>query len=56
MEKETKDAIEKKYEIKIIWPMVLLALFIVVGILTGLYCMTFENVSGATYLWSKCLN
>ncbi|KAL7020718.1 hypothetical protein ACKWTF_011622 [Chironomus riparius] len=52
MEMETKDVIERKYEIKVVWPMVLLASFIVAGILTGFYCMIFENVSGATYIWT----
>ena len=56
MEMETKNVIERKYEIKIVWPMVLLASFIVTGILIGFYCMLFEKVSGSTYLWSEFLN
>ena len=53
MEMETKDVTEKKYEIKFVKPMLLLALFITTGILTGIYCMIFETVCGSTYLWSK---
>ena len=54
MEIETKDVTDKKYEIKFVKSMVLLALFITTGILTGIYCMIFGNVCGSTYLWSKC--
>lgn len=53
METEIKDVMEKKYEIKFVKPMVLLALFIATGILIGFYCMIFENVCGSTYLFSE---
>ena len=55
MEIGTKEVIRRKYEIKVVWPMVLLASFILSGILIGFYCMIFENVSGSTYTWSECL-
>lgn len=53
MEMETKDVTEKKYVIKFVWPMVMLALFIAIGVLVGIYCIIFENVRGPTYLFSE---
>ncbi|KAL7017680.1 hypothetical protein ACKWTF_010479 [Chironomus riparius] len=52
METKVEDVIEKKYEIKFVKPMVLLALFIATGILTGIYCMIFKHVCGSTYLFT----
>ncbi|XP_070490553.1 delta(9)-fatty-acid desaturase fat-6-like [Chironomus tepperi] len=55
MDTEIKDVIEKKYDIKFVKPMLLLATFIATGILTGIYCVIFEPVSGKTYLWTFVL-
>ncbi|XP_070490555.1 delta(9)-fatty-acid desaturase fat-6-like [Chironomus tepperi] len=49
---EPKDVTEEKYVIKFVWPMVLLALFIAIGVLTGIYCLLFEKVLGYTYIFT----
>ncbi|CAG9809490.1 unnamed protein product [Chironomus riparius] len=52
MEINTKDVTEKKYVIKFVWPMVMMALFIVIGVTIGIYCMTFKDVRGPTYIFT----
>ena len=54
METEIIEVTEKKkYEIKFVKPMVLLALFIATGVLTGIYCMIFEHICASTYWFSE---